>query len=225
MTLKAVLFDHDGTLVDSEGMHWLHWQQVLERYGVEFPESLYKEHYSGVPVPANAVTLTRQYGINISAVELAQQKNEATRTYLAQQAFPLMPHAAQAVAFFHQKGLKLAVVTGANLDGVTATLEAYGLSDVFDLVVTGSDVKHSKPAPDCYLLALEKLGLQAEECIAIEDTEHGVRAAVSAGIACCGVPNAISVNHDFSLAIQTFQNLELASDWISLTFGLDHSGK
>jgi len=217
MLLKAVLFDHDGTLVDSEGAHWKIWQEVLQQHRIGLTESDYKAHYAGIPTPANAQALVARHALDVSPTALAQQKNDATRRYLGRTAFPLMPHALQAIDAFHRQGAKLAVVTGAGPDGIQATLHAYGLAERFSTIVTGDDVRNSKPAPDCYLLALKKLGLQAEECIALEDTEHGVRAAAAAGIACCGVKNAFSETHDFSLAAETFGNLQDATEWILRT--------
>jgi beta-phosphoglucomutase-like phosphatase (HAD superfamily) len=67
-------------------------------------------------------------------------------------------------------------------------------------VVTGDDVPHSKPAPDCYLLALQRLGLPASQCLAVEDTQHGVAAATAAGLRCLAVPNALSTHHRFDQA-------------------------
>lgn len=218
MLLKAVLFDHDGTLVDSEGAHWKIWQEVLQHHRIGLTESDYKAHYAGMPTPANAQELVARYALDVSPAALAQQKNEATRQYLGRTAFPLMPHTLEVIEAFRGQGAKLAVVTGAGPDGIQATLQAYGLADRFSTIVTGDDAQRSKPAPDCYLLALEKLGLQAEECIALEDTEHGVRAAVAAGIACCGVKNAFSETHDFSHAVATFDNLQDATEWIFRTY-------
>ncbi|MES2951035.1 MAG: HAD family phosphatase [Pseudomonadota bacterium] len=214
MFLKAVLFDHDGTLVDSEGAHWRIWQQVLQPYGVDLDEDTYKAHHAGMPTVANAQDLVARFALAVPPATLVQQKNDATRQYLDRNAFPLMPHASEAVDAIRAKGAKLAVVTGAGPDGVQATLRAYELADSFATIVTGEDVKRSKPAPDCYLLALERLGLKAEECIALEDTAHGVRAAAAAGLACCLVKNAFSETHDSSQAAATFGNLKDAMEWV-----------
>lgn len=218
MHLKAVLFDHDGTLVDSEGVHWQLWQEVLKQYAIDLSESEYKTRYAGVPTPANAIDLVARHALDISPAALSQQKIEATRIHLSRQAYPLMPHALETIRFFREQGAALAVVTGAGREAINATLHAHGLVDSFSVVVTGDDVRNNKPAPDCYLLALERLGIKAKEAIALEDTEHGVRAAAAAGIHCCGVKNAFSETHDFSQAVGTFSNLADAGAWISQTY-------
>lgn len=218
MQLKAVLFDHDGTLVDSEGVHWQLWQEVLKQYAIELPESEYKARFAGVPTPVNAIELVARHALDISPAALSQQKIEATRMYLSRQAYPLMPHALETIRFFREQGAKLAVVTGAGREAINSTLQAHGLTDSFSVVVTCDDVRNNKPAPDCYLLALERLGIAAAEAVALEDTEHGVHAAVAAGVACCGVKNAFSESHDFSQASGIFSNLAEAAAWISGTY-------
>jgi beta-phosphoglucomutase-like phosphatase (HAD superfamily) len=84
--------------------------------------------------------------------------------------------------------------------------------------VTGDDVDNSKPAPDCYLLAARRLGVDTSECIAIEDSENGVAAAVSANIPCVAISTSMSKNHDLSKAMKTFVNLDEARSWITENF-------
>lgn len=201
MQLRAILFDHDGTLVNSEPIHYRMWTQVLQRYGFTLTEQQYKDHYAGVPTPANAIDLVQRFGIDESPEQLAEAKNAATRAYLERQSFPLMPGVEAAISFFHSAGLKLAVVTGASVNGVQTTLQVNEFKDYFSAVVSGDDVQASKPAPDCYLLALERLGVSAAECLAIEDTLHGLEAAFRAGIDCVALPTEMSRHQDFNLAV------------------------
>ena len=176
MPLRAILLDHDGTLVDSEPIHYLVWADVLRRYGFDLSEEQYRARYAGVPTLANAVDLVQRFGVAESPVALAEAKNAATREHLARRPFALLPGVREAIDAFAGLGLQLAVVTGASAFGVNSTLCAHGLASRFAAVVSGDDVRHSKPAPDCYLLALERLGVRAGECVAIEDTEPGVAA-------------------------------------------------
>lgn len=200
MPLRAILLDHDGTLVDSEPIHYLVWADVLRRYGFDLSEEQYRARYAGVPTLANAVDLVQRFGVAEDPVALAEAKNAATREHLARCPFALLPGVREAIDAFAGLGLQLAVVTGASAFGVNSTLCAHGLASRFAAVVSGDDVRHSKPAPDCYLLALERLGVRAGECVAIEDTEPGVAAATAAGIRCLAVPTAMSRHHDFSRA-------------------------
>lgn len=197
------------------------WAEVLNPYGIPLSEEQYKHHYAGVPTTANAVDIVKRFNLQVSSSVLADAKNAATHIFLSQRAFPLMPGARESIEFFRSLGFHLAIVTGAGRYGVNATLRAYALHDCFATVVSGDDVRNSKPAPDCYLLAMQRLGVSPIECVAIEDTEHGVAAASSAGIACLAVPNSMSERHNFNCATGTFRNLCEVTQWIK---GMDQRG-
>ena len=219
MTLRAVLFDHDGTLVDSEPVHHRIWNQVLDPYRVAIPEDLYQRHYAGIPAAANAEDLVRRYGLDVAPAALTEAKNAATRAFLARAAFPLMPGVPEALEELVRLGLRLAVVTGANGHGVRATLAAHGLAHRFCLTVSAEDVARSKPAPDCYLLAARRLGLEPGQCLALEDTQHGLEAAHGAGVPCLALPTPMSRHHDFSHALAVLDGLAEAVQHIRRTLG------
>jgi len=214
LPIKAIFFDHDGTLVDSEPIHYQLWRDVLAAHGVALSESLYRDCCAGIPTADNAVDLVARFAINATPPALADAKNLATRRFLAHQAFPLMPGVRDVVPLLHHAGLRLAIVTGAGSDGVQTTLRQHSLSGFFETVVSGDDVENSKPAPDCYLLAARRLALLPSECIAIEDTEHGVNSAAAAGVACLAVPNEMSRHHDFSQATAVFDELSAVVAWL-----------
>jgi HAD superfamily hydrolase (TIGR01509 family) len=210
MPLRAVFFDHDGTLVDSEPNHFALWNTILEKYRTRLTERHYRAHHAGLPVRANAEYIVARFGLPVDPSALMAEKNAVTRAYLARNAFPLMPGARNAIDDLAALGLKLAVVTATNADRIQATLRAHALESFFSLAVSSDDVARGKPAPDCYLLALDRLGLRAGECIAIEDTEAGLQAALQAGIACIAVPTEMSRRHDFSQAAMIADDLTAA---------------
>jgi HAD superfamily hydrolase (TIGR01509 family) len=214
MTLRAVMFDHDGTLVDSERIHYEMWVQILADHGHDLPESQYKAVYAGMPTPANAADMVRRFGIAASVDQLIESKNSATQAYLSQRAFPLMPRAREVIVELYEAGLKLAVVTGASASGVHVTLRANNLEGYWTTIVSGDDVRRSKPAPDCYLLALERLGVGPAECLAIEDTQYGVEAAHGAGISSVAVPSDMSSHQDFRHASAILGNMSELGDYL-----------
>lgn len=211
---KAVLFDHDGTLVDSEAVHHALWNQVLRPYGVEIPRDVYMQHYSGVPALANGEDVRQRYGLSSTAEALAEAKNSAAALYLQTHAFPLMPGVRESLARLNAVGLRKGVVTGARMFAIAATLRSHAMAPEFEVVVSADEVVHSKPAPDCYLLALQQMGLQASEAVAFEDTEHGVASAIAAGVACVAIPTPMSAAQDFSAATVVVQNMAAAVDWV-----------
>ena len=212
--LEAVLFDHDGTLVDSEIAHFRMWVEVLAPFGVALTEDQYHAHYAGIPTLANATDMVARFGLAVGAAELADAKVEATRAFLAREPFPLMPGARETIADLARRGLRLAVVTGAGRHGVDTSLRLHGLTAAFECVVSGDDVRRSKPAPDCYLLALRQMGIAPQAGVAIEDTGHGAAAAMGAGLACLAVPTPMSRRHDFAGASGVFASLHEAGDWV-----------
>lgn len=205
---RAVLFDHDGTLIDSESLHYDLWCQVLANYNINLPFEFYQKVMAGVPSDKNAIDLIAQYGLDVAAKDLEREKLTLLSAYLDKQAFPLMPFAREAVVRAHEKGFLVAIVTGGTRASVERTLSTYGLASYIQTVVTVEDVTYSKPAPDCYLLALEQLGLTAAQGVAIEDTSHGARAAVDAGLSCIAIPTELSKEHDFSHATAIYPSMQ-----------------
>jgi HAD superfamily hydrolase (TIGR01509 family) len=214
MTFKAVLFDHDGTLVDSEVCHFEHWVKVLKRFSIDLSKVDYATRYAGVPSASNAIEMVSRFNLDLSGPELLLKKNQTTREYLSDRAFPLMTHALESIEVLHKLNVPLGMVTGASRMGMNRTIDYYELGRFLKVRVSADDVKQSKPAPDCYLLAVNQLELESHHCIAIEDTEHGVASAIGAGLSCIAIPNELSKTHDFSKATIVLPHLNAAMDWL-----------
>lgn len=219
--MKAVLFDHDGTLVDSEYSHYRMWVEILRPHGVAFTIDEYVAQHLGVPTPGNAAKIVSDYpSLPLTAADLVRAKQAATRDLLASAAFPLMPGARETLQFLVQRGVKTAIVTGAAAAVVASTLASHGLKDLVAAVVSGHDVRKNKPAPDCYQLAMRKLGVDPPDCLAVEDTESGLAAAVAANITCVAVSSPMTKNHDLGDAAGIFENLTAVREWLSKNFTL-----
>lgn len=213
-SILAVCFDHDGTLVDSEPIHYRLWRDLMVPHGVALTEQQYKDWYAGVPTLANAHDLVSRFRLAVSPDALAAAKHKAMSAFVARAAFPLLPEVRSAIECLHRRGLRLAVVTGTAHVSVQATLREHRLASYFETVVAAEDVRCNKPAPEGYLLAAQRMGLDPARCVAIEDTEHGVNAAAAAGLACLAVPTPMSRHHDFSRATATFDALDAAVRWV-----------
>lgn len=213
--LKAVIFDHDGTLVDSEKRHYRIWRDVLSGFGVDFAEADYAKNYSGYPTRHNARTLVECYQLAIDPEALFRLKEEKINSLLAGESFDLMPGVKEIIAACRDWGLSLAIASGARRNEVANTLDVHDFNDMFETVACSQDVAHPKPAPDVYLLALDRLGLAAEECVAVEDSYSGLQSAKAAGLRCIVVPNAYSAFHDFSAADVVVESLAGAIDAIT----------
>lgn len=178
-------------------------------------EEQYQTSYAGVPTAANAVDMVSRFTLNEDPSVLAEEKIASIQAFLDRDGFPLMPGVRETLVQLHSHGVRLAIVTGAGTSGVRSTLREHGLSEFFETVVSSDDVHRSKPAPDCYLLAVERLGLLPLECIAIEDTEHGVVAATAAEIACVAIPTTLSNRHNFSRATAVLREIGEVPSWIA----------
>jgi HAD superfamily hydrolase (TIGR01509 family) len=207
-SFKAVFFDHDGTLVDSEIVHMAIWQEVLARYNAILSNDFYASECAGVPTSQTAMVFVEKFQLSLGPAELIKIKREAEALQLAKRPYPLMPHVRQIVSLFVEQKKTLAVVTGAPTHAAQHSLNAHGLNTYIPKVFSGQDTLRNKPAPDCYLLAMKELGLQPHECIAFEDTEHGVQAAADAKIACFAIPHALSKGQNFSRATAVFSSFE-----------------
>lgn len=212
--LKAVLFDHDGTLVDSETVHGQMWQTILEQYAIEFNHKDYQQRYQGQPSRLNAEQLCKDYPLPVEPHKLLRQKEQATKRYLSQQAFPLMPGALLALQKLNRAGIQVAIVTGADRQAVNKTLVDHQLNQLISCVVSNEDVQYSKPAPDVYQHALDLLGFTPSQSVAIEDSQTGCQSAKAAKLHCI----AITTQNDRFSQISDHQcpSLDVAMDYLNI---------
>lgn len=214
MTLKAVLLDMDGTLVDSESVHFNIWNDLLAPFGVQYDEATFCQRFSGRPTLEAAKEVVTNYGLTISPEQLTDDKYAAFGRFVSTNLPAFMPHAKAVLEQVKASGLKMALVTGSAKDEAYPILKGYGIFDWFDCVVTKDDVNNPKPAGDPYQLALDTLDIKANEAVAVEDTFTGVTAASNAGVAVYAVPNHFTLEHDFSKAAGVFADLNEFFKWL-----------
>ncbi|MDN3640089.1 HAD family phosphatase [Simiduia curdlanivorans] len=205
--IKAVLFDHDGTLANSEVVHFQFWRDVLADRGVGFLEDDYRLHFTGVSELNTAIAIKTRFGLTDSVENLVAAKRAQAKQFHATQVYPLMPGVEEVLLALQGLGIRMAVVSGSARFALEANLTGLGLGQFFECIASGEEVANNKPAPDVYQQALTVMGLKADACIAVEDTASGLRAAVAAGIRTCVIPNDYSAHHDFSGASHRVENL------------------
>lgn len=182
--LTAVLFDLDGTLANTDPLHYQNWQEILRDYGLEIDETFYKARISGRLNPLIVQDLLPQLSF-----EAGQQLADYKEARFREIGLSLTPLAGllDLLAWIDTQGLKKAVVTNAPRENVKFLLEVLKLTDSFDTVVIAEEATAGKPDPAPYKLALHQLGISPEEAIAFEDSCSGIHAAVGAGIYTIGV--------------------------------------
>lgn len=212
--IKALLFDLDGTLIDSEKFHFDCWNEFLCQYQVTLDFKDWLTNYAGIPLPQNAKTIISRYKINEELAGFVERREQITFSGFKTKDIELMPFALEFIQYFYDRGLTLAVVTASPRIDVEAVFEKNGLAKYFSLFVTRTDVTKSKPDPESYNICVEKLGLAKEECIVFEDTINGVKSAVAAGITTYAIQNNIRAHQKLKIADQLFLNFNHAKNYI-----------
>ncbi|WP_290061844.1 HAD family hydrolase [Amycolatopsis solani] len=197
MPTRALVFDFDGTLADTESAVLRAWQEVFREHGTELPlEAWYAVIGTQHTTPAMFALLAEHVpGIDPDAL---RPKTKA-RVYELLETLGPREGVETYLETAREHGLKLAVASSSSGGWVNPHLERLGIARYFDAVLTG-DLHQAKPDPDLYLAALNALETDAHETIAFEDTPHGVTAAKAAGLTCVAVPNAITESLDFRQA-------------------------
>ena len=214
MPIEAVLFDMDGTLVDSESVHYNCWSQLLAPFGVCYEEDDFCQRFSGRPTIDAAKEIKQVHSLSVNSRYLADEKYRLFSEYVKTNLPPLMPYAENALLAVKEQGLKMALVTGSARHEAEPILKGLGFYDLFDTVVTKDDVINPKPAGDPYLLALKNMQVAAQNAIAVEDTFTGVTAANNAALTVVAIANKHTQEHDFSKATQQMQSFEEFWHWL-----------
>lgn len=206
----GLIFDCDGTLVDSEQGHYLSWQEALKSRGRSFTQEEYYP-FIGQSGLAIAKQLAQRYQFD-SAHSLYEDKNSCFYRMLRQQGPPAIQRTVDLLHKLYKEREKLqirfAVASAAPKEEIMKNLSNLGLSRLFELVVSGKDDLSdyhdpegvNKPKPYIYLHTVKLLGLKSSDCIAFEDSTTGVLAATRAGVKTIAVPNRFTLSHDFSAA-------------------------
>lgn len=204
MPVLGVLFDLDGTLVDTERLQWTAYARILAEHGVTIDLETYRVRFiaaAGGPEWACAT-----YGLPCDAPTLRARKTVVYRQLIAGGA-PPMPGARAALSRLHDAH-RLAIATNTARDEVAVLLRHADLGGLLDAVVAREDYAAPKPAPDAYLAAAAALGLEPEECVVVEDTPRGLQAGRAAGMRVVVVPSDLTRDQDFTGATARVEHLD-----------------
>lgn len=200
--LQAVIFDCDGILVNTEPLHYRAFQEVLVPLGLGHDFESYLEHFVGFDDRDAFIYAFKEAGLHLAPTaldRLIEAKALALRDLIGQ-GVPSFPGVVELVKELMDRGVPMAVASGALRQEIDAFIASLGLNGAFLAIVAADEVKKSKPDPETYLLAIERLRqvqgprrLDPMNCIAIEDTPAGIRSAKSAGLPVIAVTNSFSV--------------------------------
>jgi beta-phosphoglucomutase family hydrolase len=178
LTIDAIIFDCDGTLADTMPAHYEAWNETMSRYGLHLSEDRFYK-LGGWPTLALTELLVKETGSSADPHELAREKELAFERRLST-VQPIEP--VVSVAREYRGRLPIAVATGATRPILDQILQHIGVAGWFDAEVCSEEVPHHKPAPDVFLEAARRLGVDPRKCLVYEDTDPGIEAARRAGM-------------------------------------------
>lgn len=192
---RAVLWDLDGTLVDSEEFHWQSWRDILAPEGLSITYEQFLASFGKKNDPIMREWLGSGY-THERAVRLAEAKEADYRRLVGEHGLTALPGAREWLTALHATGWKQAIVTSAPAANADVMLAALGMGGLFEAVVTAEDVSHGKPDPEVFLTGATRLGVPPSRCIVVEDAAAGVEGARRAGMKRVGVSRRVTLVAD-----------------------------
>lgn len=223
MTIEAVVFDFDGVIIETEEPSYLAWRQVWASYGQDLPLD---EWAACIGTSQGDDTfhpfeeLVRRTGLNLREADVRARKQELVSTRSA--ATPLSAGVVDWLDEAAEAGIAVGIASSSPRTWILEHLERVGLGSRFQVVACFDDCGVSKPDPASYLLACRSLRVPPARALAVEDSTHGIRAAKQAGLACVGVPTAMTAHMDFGAAdliVRSFRDTSLAAVLRTLATG------
>lgn len=183
-TFQAYLFDCDGTIADSMPLHYVAWKAALAEWNCDLPQDQFYA-WGGLPVAKIISLLNEEHGLRMPVEEVERRKEQ-----LYFESLPNLKAVPEVLEHIDSQygQIPFAVVSGSTRDSVTASLRSLGLLAKFETLVCAGDYTRSKPDPEAFLIAAERLGVSANACLVFEDTAMGIEAATAAGMAAVKVP-------------------------------------
>ncbi|MGA7913233.1 MAG: HAD family hydrolase [Candidatus Dormiibacterota bacterium] len=208
---KAIVFDFDGLILDTEGPVYRSWLEVYEAHGQELPFERWVQIVGSTTLGFHPQHhLEERLGRPLPQEVLDRRIGRRTELVLAEK---VLPGVVELIEEARTAGIKLGVASSSTAEWVKGHLARLGILDRFECILCRDDVAHAKPEPDLYLAVLECLGVAAAEAFAIEDSPNGIAAAKSARLRCVAIPNPITSGLDLSradLVVASLADLSLA---------------
>lgn len=186
--IKAVIFDMDGTIIDTEKYYRKYWPVAFKKFGYDMTDAQALELRS-LGRPFAPERIKAWFGENVDYPAVKKYRQELIEAEIKIEGIKLKKGAKEILNYLHEKNIVTAIATASDEDRINRYLGAVGLLSAFDKKISATMVKEGKPSPDIYLFACEELGLKPGECLAVEDSPNGIRSAYAAGLKPILVPD------------------------------------
>ncbi len=193
--MKAVVFDMDGVLFDTERLCLEGWSQVAKQHGIQGMEEVF-DQCIGLNANDTKILVQNALGEDFQYDEFKVQASKWFWDTIEKEGLPLKPGVKKLLPYLQQAGYQIGLASSTRYDSVIGLLKRADIIDYFSVIVTGDMIEHSKPKPDIYLLACKKLNVEPEEAYAIEDSPNGIRSASAAGMKPIMVPDMIAPDEE-----------------------------
>jgi DNA helicase-2/ATP-dependent DNA helicase PcrA len=210
---KAIIFDLDGTLLDTEGIHYKSWDHALTKHAKSISEEKYLD-YAGRHEQIVANAIVSDFALDSTTKELIDWRHEYLDKHMYSD-IKYMPSAIEILEFFNRNEFLVAAATGGVMEETQKKIEKANLETYFKIIVCADHVKRGKPFPDIYHYFAQKLGVSPQECLVFEDSSPGAMAAFQAGCCVAAIPNKWTSMQDFSMAKYRFNDLGQAIEFFS----------
>lgn len=207
--IKAVIFDKDGTIIDTEPLHKEMWIKVLKERGYAATDDILMQCI-GLNYPSMNTLLKRYFGDDFEINDHYLYINECVRNYELKYGIPIKKGFFELSDWLQMHNIRSAVATSSMHEEAEFCLTHLHIRERFDLVVGGDEIKNGKPAPDIFLKAAELLNVGTDECIVFEDSENGVKSALSAGIKCIYIPDLKEIPEELQTKTMKIKSLDEA---------------
>ena len=212
---RAVVFDMDGVLFDTERLCMDMWAKVADARGLS---GMIQVGYDSIGRNENdprALTLAA-FGADFDFEDFRAEVARLCHNYMQQQGIPVKKGVQELLDFLQEQGYRIALASSSSRQSVLRNLERAGFTAYFEEIISGDMVEHSKPRPDIYLLACEKLGVEPKAAYAIEDSPNGIRAAHGAGMKPIMVPDLIEADEEMKILSQVIlDDLSAVRDYLA----------
>ena len=210
--IKAVIFDMDGVIVNSEPLHQEAYRMMFKEFNIIVSDILYSS-FTGMATLPICEKLCDEFSLSLSPHNLVQSKRKYFKLLFENGSeFKLIDGVLDLIKHYHQNGFTLVLASSASMANINMIFKKFNLDQYFETKISGADLKASKPHPEIFEKAAKLTGFSKKECMVIEDATNGILAAKSAGLICIAFDGGHSKNQDYSkadLVINEFEAIHI----------------